>query len=107
VAYDQELADRVRAALGARAFTEQPMFGGLSFLVDGSLCVAAARGGGLLVHVSPGEADALLALPGVGPMRSGRRTMRGWVLVDADGLTDDALAAWVARGVTHSGGRGH
>lgn len=106
VAYDEELADRVRAALGGQACTEQPMFGGLSFLVGGRLCVAAARGGGLLVHVDPAEVDALLGEPGVGPMRSGSRTMRGWLLVDAEVLTGDALAGWVARGVTHAGDGG-
>jgi TfoX/Sxy family transcriptional regulator of competence genes len=101
MAYDEELADRVRAAVdGAGLVEEKRMFGGLSFLVDGRLAVAASGRGGLLVPVGDGHRDALLAEPHVEPMVMGGRESRSWVHVLADGVRTDAqLQAWVDRGV--------
>lgn len=104
MAHDEELAHRVRAALGAEVVTEQRMFGGLAFLVRGHLALAASQDG-LLVHVDASDdgAEALLARPGVEPAVMGRRTMRGWVRVRPEGFADDdALAAWVARGLAYA-----
>ena len=103
--YDEDLADRVRHTLGGAVadkgvVEEKRMFGGLSFLVDGRLAVAASGHGGLLVPVGAGHRDDLLAEPHVEPMVMGGRESRSWVHVLADGVrTETQLRAWVARGV--------
>ena len=62
MAYDEELADRIRELVGGETgLTEQKMFGGLAFLIGGNMAVAASGQGGMLVHVDPAESDALVA----------------------------------------------
>jgi len=103
VAYDEELANRLREQLSGTSYTEKKMFGGLAFLIGGNMSVAASGQGGLLVRVDPSEYDALLAEPGVEPMDMGRGPMRGWLRVNADALADeDTLGAWVTRGVSYA-----
>jgi TfoX/Sxy family transcriptional regulator of competence genes len=101
VAYDRELAERIRTLVAAVPdLTEKAMFGGLGFLVAGNMAVAASAKGGLLVRVDPEETDALLSSPGASLFEMGGRTMKGWLSVDAAQLKDrDALAVWVDRGV--------
>lgn len=99
MAYDGELADRVREHLSGQRFREQPMFGGLSFLVDGNLAVAVHPQGGLLVRVGADAIDDLVT-DGAEHAVMGSRRMRGWIHVAADVVTtDDALGRWVDRGV--------
>ena len=103
MAYDEELANRLREQLSGTSYTEKKMFGGLAFLIGGHMSVAASGQGGLLVRVDPSEYDALLAEPGVEPMDMGRGPMRGWLRVNADALADeDTLGAWVTRGVSYA-----
>lgn len=106
MAYDEELAERVRSLVSAHGpVEEKKMFGGLAFMVDGHMAVAVSGQGGLLLDV--GE-DAMPALLGehVAPMTMGGRESRSWVRVAADGVrTDDELDAWVARGVAASRAR--
>jgi TfoX N-terminal domain len=64
MAYDEELAHRIRAELAGETVTEKQMFGGLAFLIGGNMSVAASGGGGILVRVDPAASDALLAEPG-------------------------------------------
>ena len=62
VAYDEVLADRIRALVGGgKDVTEQKMFGGLAFLVGGNMAVAASGQGGILVRVDPEASDELVA----------------------------------------------
>jgi TfoX/Sxy family transcriptional regulator of competence genes len=98
--YDRELADRIRAALSTEpGVTEKTMFGGLAFLVDGSLAVAASGKGGLMVRCDPARADELTAADGVARMVMHGREMDGWLRVAADVVDDeDALRRWVATG---------
>jgi TfoX/Sxy family transcriptional regulator of competence genes len=106
VAYDEELADRIRALVGDEpGLTEKKMFGGLAFLVGGNMAIAASGQGGVLVRVDPAESEALVAgtRAEVAVMRD--RPMPGWLRVDADALVADSdLAAWVDRGVTFARG---
>ena len=58
MAYDEELADRIRGLVSGEAnVTEQKMFGGLAFLVNGNMAVAASGQGGILVRVDPAEGE--------------------------------------------------
>jgi hypothetical protein len=101
MAYDMELAERIRGLVAGEGTTEKAMFGGLSFLVGGNMAVAASGQGGLLVRVDPADTDALIALPGVELMEMGGRSMRGWLRVDDNQVqTPEALAGWVERGVS-------
>jgi TfoX/Sxy family transcriptional regulator of competence genes len=104
VAYDEELAARLRALVGGGAgVTEQKMFGGLAFLVNGHMAVAASGQGGLLVRVDPAESSALVESTPAYPMEMRGRSMDGWLRVDADHVGDDAsLGAWVERGAGYA-----
>lgn len=99
MAYDEDLANRLRELLSAEdTVTEKKMFGGLAFLVGGNMSVAASRNGGLLVRIDPADTDACLARPHVELMTMGGRTMDGWITVSPDGLkTKRELASWVKR----------
>ncbi|WP_084028276.1 TfoX/Sxy family protein, partial [Mycobacterium avium] len=79
------------------------MFGGLAFLLNGNMSVAASGQGGLLVRVPPEDTDKLAARAHVGPMVMAGRETRGWLRVDAAGVgTKRQLAGWVARGVGYA-----
>lgn len=105
MAYDTELADRIRELLAKRRGVEEKlMFGGLAFLVAGHIAVAASGQGGLLVRVPPQEADKLLARAHVNPVVMAGREVRGWLRVDAEGVkTKRQLQSWAARGVDCAG----
>ncbi|MBB3677086.1 TfoX/Sxy family protein [Modestobacter versicolor] len=100
MAYDQELADRLRAALSTEpGVTEKAMFGGLAFLVGGSMAVAVSGKGGLMVRCDRGATEELVAADGVERMVMRGREMDGWLRVSADVVDDeDALRRWVAIG---------
>jgi TfoX/Sxy family transcriptional regulator of competence genes len=104
VAYDEDLANRIRELIAAEAaVTEKKMFGGLAFLVGGHMAVAASGQGGLLVHVDPDETEALIELPHASRMEMRGREMNGWVRVTAEGLgTHEELEPWVSRGVGYA-----
>jgi TfoX/Sxy family transcriptional regulator of competence genes len=99
MAYDEDLANRLRELLSAEdTVTEKKMFGGLAFLVGGNMSVAASRNGGLLVRIDPADTDACLARPHVEPMTMGGRSMDGWITVSPDRVkTKRELASWVKR----------
>jgi hypothetical protein len=78
VAYDEELADRIRELLGSkRGLTEKKMFGGLAFLIEGNMAVAASGQGGVLVRVDPVQTDTLLETTNARLMEMRGRPMRG------------------------------
>lgn len=103
MAYDEELADRLRAALATEpGLTERRMFGGLAFLVDGRMAVAATDEG-LLLRCDPAETDVLAGEPHVGRFVMRGREMTGWLGVQAVAVAeDDALRSWVGRGVAYA-----
>ena len=104
MAYDEELAERIRALLAGQAgVTEKKMFGGLAFLVGGNMSVAASGQGGLLVRVDADESDALSKKPHVAPMEMRGRKMPGWLRLESDDVRGKAaLSTWVKRGVTYA-----
>ncbi|HTT95717.1 MAG TPA: TfoX/Sxy family protein [Solirubrobacterales bacterium] len=110
MAYDEQLAEEIRDRLdpGAGEVIERRMFGGLAFMVEGHLTIAASRGGGLLVRTDPADAEDVQALPGVEPMEMRGRKMPGWVFVDAEALRDGSdLDAWIERALTFVATLGH
>ena len=104
MAYDTDLADRIRGILGKEKYVEKAMFGGLAFLIGGNMGVAASGQGGLLVRVDPDETDTLLREPGAEEFEmGGRGPMKGWLRVDGHAVTrEPALKKWVTRGVTYA-----
>ena len=98
--YDERTAERVRKTLGGRRnVVEKRMVGGLSFIVDGSMCCGVTSAG-LMVRVGPKALEEALALPHVRPMKFGSRTLAGFVIVEPAGYrTNAALKAWVRRGI--------
>ena len=104
MAYDEDLANRIRELVAMEpGVTEQRMFGGLAFLIDGNMSVSASGRGGLLLRVDPAETDALLDRQHASPFEMRGRTMQGWLRVDAAGLrTKRQLEGWVARGVAYA-----
>jgi TfoX/Sxy family transcriptional regulator of competence genes len=99
VAYDAELADRVREALHDSSLVrEVKMFGGLSFMVNEQMVVSVGRNGDLLVRADPGDSDELLERDGASPaeMGTGRVMGDGWISVSAESIADDdRLDYWV------------
>ena len=104
MAYDRDLANRLREQLaGEDGVTEKAMFGGLAFLVGGHMAVAASGQGGVLVRVDPGESASVLARPHAAPMEMRGRSMAGWIRVAPEGVrTARQLGPWVRRGVAYT-----
>lgn len=104
MAYDHELADRIRQVVqGERDLSEKPMFGGLAFLVDGKLAVSASSQGGLLLRIDPARAQTLVREAHVRHFEMRGREMRGWLHVDSRAVeTDDELRRWVGHGVAYA-----
>jgi TfoX/Sxy family transcriptional regulator of competence genes len=104
MAYDEELADRIRVLLDdAFDIDERRMFGGLAFLTGGAMAVAVSGAGGLMVRIDPAEGPVLLALEGVEPFEMRGKLLDGWVRVAPEAIdTRDELKAWVARGLTYA-----
>ena len=104
MAYDEELADRIRSVVAAEpGLTEKRMFGGLAFLIGGHMAVSASGQGGLLLRVDPAETDSLVSEPHVGRFEMRGREMDGWLRVDPAAVaTDGDLRRWVRHGVAYA-----
>ncbi|HWT95108.1 MAG TPA: TfoX/Sxy family protein [Solirubrobacteraceae bacterium] len=105
MAYDEELAERVRAMIdGEPGVTEKRMFGGLAFLVGGNMSVTVSDDG-LLLRGEPDEFEALRDAPGVDRFVMQNRQMKGWLRVATSAVADDAtLAPWVERSLAFARG---
>jgi hypothetical protein len=97
MAYDQDLATRIRSLIGDEPnLTEKAMFGGLAFLVNGNMSVAASSKGGLLLRVEPAQTMTLAKKPHATPFEMRGKPMEGWLRVEPAGVTTDkGLAPWV------------
>ena len=98
MAYSQSLADRIRTLLGRRrGLTEKTMFGGIGFLLDGNMLVGVWQAS-LIARVGPDAYDQSLKLPHARQFDITGRPMKGWIMVEAEGLDDDAaLRGWIDR----------
>lgn len=103
MAYDEQLAERVRGVLKRRrGVTEKKMFGGLSFLVNGHMCCGVLDDE-LMVRVGPDAYEAALKRKGARPMDFTGRPMKGMVFVGRPGHSRAAsLKSWVEQGLVHA-----
>jgi TfoX/Sxy family transcriptional regulator of competence genes len=99
MAYDEGLAQRIRALLDARSdVADKQMFGGIAFLIAGNMACGVS-GEDLIVRVDREESEALLEEPGARRFDMTGRPMRGWLLVAPEATADDGdLERWVRRG---------
>ena len=104
MAYDEELADRIRELVGGEAaLTEKKMFGGLAFLIGGNMAIAASGQGGILVRADPDESDKLVSTTDAELMEMRGRQMQGWLRVASEHVrTKQQLGKWVRIGVTYA-----
>jgi TfoX/Sxy family transcriptional regulator of competence genes len=104
VAYDEDLAERVRKLIGDDpGLAEKKMFGGLAFLIGGNMAVGVSGQGGLLVRVDPEESDELVASTSAYLMEMRGRQMQGWLRVDSEDVEGDGeLGSWVERGTAYA-----
>ena len=103
MAYDEDLADRVRALfLGRDGVREQKMFGGLAFMLNGNMA-CGLLGSELVVRVGRENLEDALSQPHSRPFDMTGRPMRSFVYVSEEGLTtDDGLAAWAGRSIAYA-----
>ena len=104
MAYDEELAERIRGLVGDEpGLTEQKMFGGLAFLIGGNMAIAASGQGGILVRADPAESDSLVDSTYAYVMEMRGKEMRGWLRVDPEYLgTKQELAKWAQLGTSYA-----
>ena len=105
MAYSESLARRIRQALASRrGITEKKMFGGVCFLLNGNMCVGIWKTS-LIVRLGPEQAATALEEPNVVEFDITGRPMKGWIMVEPDGLeTDEQLGRWVQRALEFVGG---
>lgn len=105
MAYDEGLANRIRELVGKEGgLTEKKMFGGLAFLINGNMAVAASGQGGVMVRVDPDESDDLVAKSDASIVEMRGKQMRGWLRVGPEQLrTKRQLEKWVRLGTTYAG----
>ena len=105
MAYDEQLAGRVRELMAARPdVVERKMFGGVGWMVGGNMAVGVMREMELVVRIEPEETEAACREPHVHEFgRPGRKPMTGFVLVEPEGVEDEAaLARWVDVGAARA-----
>jgi TfoX/Sxy family transcriptional regulator of competence genes len=104
MAYDEDLANRIRELVGAEeGLTERRMFGGLAFLINGNMSVSASGQGGLLLRVDPDDTDKFLEEQHAEPFVMRGQAMQGWLRVAPEGVgTKRELERWVKRGVSYA-----
>jgi TfoX/Sxy family transcriptional regulator of competence genes len=104
MAFNEELAGRIRQALARRKKVEErKMFGGIGFLLNGNLLVGVWKDS-LVVRLGPDQAGAALKEAHVSDFNITGRSMKGWVLVGPEGVQDDEqLAGWIQRAATFVG----
>ena len=104
MAYDEETANRIRELVQREdGLSEMRMFGGLAFLINGNMAVAASGKGGLLLRCDPADTDTLIAADGAARFEMRGKEMDGWLRIDAPAIEKDAgLRRWVNVGVGYA-----
>jgi TfoX/Sxy family transcriptional regulator of competence genes len=104
MAFDETLAERVQQQLARRKNIDgKKMFGGVGFLLNGNMLVGVWKDS-LIVRLGPEQGDEALLEPHVKPFDITGRPMKGWVLVQREGVVDDEqLRGWIQRAVKYVG----
>jgi hypothetical protein len=104
MAYSEDLAQRIREALGeAPELVEKKMFGGLGFIFRGNMA-CGVLGEALLVRTGPQRYEEALRHPHTRPFDMTGRPMSGWILVDPQGYADEGdLREWIRWGIDTTG----
>src|SRR6266853_3147243 len=104
MAFSEKLAERVRHLVARRkGVEEKKMFGGVGFLLNGNMLVGVWKES-LIVRLGPDEGDEALKEPHVKEFDITGRPMKGWVLIEPEGVgDDDQLSAWIQRAVKFVG----
>ncbi len=106
MAYDPELAERIREALAERQHPvrEVNMFGGLTFMVNEKMTATANTSGDLMVRCDPDRAEELLGREGAEwPEMRGRPMSKGWVVVDSAGTeSEDDFEFWIEEALAYN-----
>src|SRR5438874_13704384 len=88
MAYDEDLANRIRELIAFEdGYTEQKMFGGIGFMIDGHMALGVSGECGLVIHCSMEVTEALFAKPGTRPYEMRGRVMEGGLRVDAESVS--------------------
>lgn len=99
MAYDLKLAERIRSKLDELPIEEKKMFGGVGFLLNGNMACGVNKDN-LIVRIDPEKQNTLLKKSHAKPFDLTGKPMKGWLVVEADGIkTDKQLSAWVKEGV--------
>jgi hypothetical protein len=98
MAYDETLARRLRQLVKRRkGFQEKKMFGGVGFLLHGNMCVGVWKEF-LIARVGQDQYESALAEPNVREFDITGRSMKGWVMIEPEGIEQVAvLKRWVDR----------
>lgn len=98
MAFSESLAARIRDVLArTKGVEEKKMFGGVGFLLNGNMLVGVWKHS-LIVRLDPEEGAEALRTPHVRPFDITGRPMKGWVLVEPEGIDlDEQLKEWIAR----------
>lgn len=106
MAYDPDLAQRIRNTLTHLPYVEKSMFGGLSFMVSDRIAVTANTHGDLMVRCDPDRVEELLNREGAEwALMRGKPMSRGWLRIGHEGIrTDDELRFWVDVALEFSAG---
>jgi TfoX/Sxy family transcriptional regulator of competence genes len=104
MAFSEPLAQRIRQLLARRKNVEEKkMFGGIGFLLNGNLLVGVWKDS-LIVRLGPNEGEEALKEPHVKEFDITGKPMKGWVLVEPEGVEDDHhLKDWIKRAVKFVG----
>jgi TfoX/Sxy family transcriptional regulator of competence genes len=103
MAYDEDLAARIRHEVeGEPGLVEKKMFGGLAFILNGNMSVAASGQGGLMLRCEPARTDDLISA-GAEPFVMRGKAMDGWLRVPDERVADDSeLEKWIRIGVEYA-----
>jgi TfoX/Sxy family transcriptional regulator of competence genes len=104
MAFDETLAQRIRDALARKKnIEERKMFGGIGFLLHGNMLVGVWKNS-LIVRVGPDGYDDALLEAHVKEFDITGKPMKGWVLIEPEGIDDDeSLKAWIQQAVKFVG----
>ena len=103
MAFDEKLAERIRTQLGKTSgVSEKKMFGGLAFLMNGNMC-CGVHGKEMIVRLDPAHTEEALSKPHTRVFDLTGRPMKGWILVQTEGLVTEAmLARWIKLGLAYA-----